>query len=267
MSLSPAWGGGPWAGGAWAGTPQPESGSGTQTLTPALFTNTQTFYAPTVSGGTVTLTPSLATNSQTFYAPTVSATYALTPALVTNSQTFYAPEVTQGAAQIYPALFTNTQIFYGPTLTGGTPVITSAQPKGGWIGRRKRWEPPEPPSAEEVQRERERLGILPAKTRAVAEKVAEREISTAKADGESLRQAYADMESGQMQSRVDRGLRNGLAAKNQKFRSELPQIVETIILDGLSRLRDTDARNRSAELAAMQEEQEVRELLDLWVDM
>lgn len=106
------------------------TGSATQTLTPALFTNTQTFYAPTVSGGTVTLTPSLVTNSQTFYAPTVSATYALTPGLVSNAQTFYGPAITQGAAQIHPLLFTNNSIFYGATLTGGIPVVAGPTPAG-----------------------------------------------------------------------------------------------------------------------------------------
>ncbi len=42
------------------------------TLTPSLFTNSQTFYAPTVAPGAVALTPSLFSNSQTFYSPTVA---------------------------------------------------------------------------------------------------------------------------------------------------------------------------------------------------
>lgn len=43
-----------------------------------------------------TLTPSLYTNTQTFFAPTVSATYNLAPALFTNTQTFYSATVISG---------------------------------------------------------------------------------------------------------------------------------------------------------------------------
>lgn len=93
------------------------AGAGTQSLTPSLVTNSQTFYAPTVAA-TYVLTPDLFTNGQTFYSPTVSlgGTQDLTPSLVTNSQTFYAPTVT-ALATIAPDLFTNSQTFYGPTVT------------------------------------------------------------------------------------------------------------------------------------------------------
>lgn len=95
-----------------------------QTLTPTLFTNTQTFYAPTITTGSVTLTPSLFTNSQTFFAPTISTSYSLTPALFTNSQTFFAPIVSAGAVVLTPTLFTNTQTFYGPTVALGDPILS-----------------------------------------------------------------------------------------------------------------------------------------------
>lgn len=93
------------------------AGSGTQTLTPSLFTNTQTFYAPTVTPGAVTLTPSLFTNTNSFFAPTVSATYSLTPALYTNTQTFFAATVSPGVVTLTPALFTNSQTFFSPTVS------------------------------------------------------------------------------------------------------------------------------------------------------
>lgn len=48
------------------------AGGGSQTLTPSLFTNTQTFYGPTVTAGAVTLLPSLFTNANTFFGATVS---------------------------------------------------------------------------------------------------------------------------------------------------------------------------------------------------
>src|ERR1044072_2751652 len=69
------------------------SGGGTQTLTPALFTDTDSFYAPTVAAS-YTLTPSLFSDADTFYAPTVSATYSLTPGLLTDADSFFAPTVT-----------------------------------------------------------------------------------------------------------------------------------------------------------------------------
>ena len=50
------------------------------------------------------LTPDLFTNTQTFFGPTVSATYALTPDLFTNTQTFYGPTVTQDGGNDAQAL-------------------------------------------------------------------------------------------------------------------------------------------------------------------
>jgi len=90
--------------------------SGAQGLTPSLFTNTNTFYSPTVGRGAVGLTPDLFTNSQTFYAPTVSTTYGLTPSLFTNTNTFYTPTVAAGAVTLTPSLFTNDNTFYSPTV-------------------------------------------------------------------------------------------------------------------------------------------------------
>ena len=63
--------------------------AGSVTLTPALFTNTNTFYTPTVVAGSVTLTPALFTNVNTFYSATLSYDQFLYPALFTNPNTFY----------------------------------------------------------------------------------------------------------------------------------------------------------------------------------
>lgn len=85
------------------------------TLTPSLFTNTQTFYSPTVTPGAVTLSPSPLTNGQTFYSPTVApGTATLSPDLFANSQTFYSATITPGTVALSPSLFTNTQTFYSP---------------------------------------------------------------------------------------------------------------------------------------------------------
>jgi len=88
------------------------AGSTSTTLTPSLFTNSQTFYAPTVTKRN-TLTPSLFTNSQTFYAATATASRTLTPSLFSNAQSFQAPTVT-GSNALTPSLFSNSQTFYSP---------------------------------------------------------------------------------------------------------------------------------------------------------
>lgn len=97
---------------------------GTITLAPALYTNDQTFYAADVTqgGGAQSLAPSLYVNNQAFYAPTVASTYALTPSLYTNSQTFYAPSVAATYDLIVPPV-ENTNFFYGPTVTSGTALL------------------------------------------------------------------------------------------------------------------------------------------------
>ena len=94
------------------------AGSGTQTLTPDLFTNSNTFYTHTVTTGAVTLTPDLVTNTNSFYTPTVSSSYTVTPNLFTNTNTFYTPVVTN-LSTLYPDLFTNSQTFYTHVVTGG----------------------------------------------------------------------------------------------------------------------------------------------------
>lgn len=98
------------------------------TLLPALFTNTQAFFAPKVN---LNVLPSLLTNAQTFYSPKVN--FTLNPALFTNTQTFYSPSVNIGPApqNITPSLFVNAQIFYGPTVIQAQfvrpPLFTNAQ--------------------------------------------------------------------------------------------------------------------------------------------
>ena len=106
--------------------------TGAVSLAPALFTNTQTFPAATVSAGASTVAPPRLTNAQTFHAPTVSVGAAtVAPGLLTNSQTFPAPTVSTGAVSVAPGLLTNGQTFYGPTVTQGgvslaPPLLTNA---------------------------------------------------------------------------------------------------------------------------------------------
>lgn len=78
------------------------SGGGTQTLSPGLLTNSQTFYGPTIVRGTVTLAPGLLTNSQTFYGATVSqaSPQTLAPSLLDASAQILLPAVSQPGAII-----------------------------------------------------------------------------------------------------------------------------------------------------------------------
>lgn len=105
-------------------TPTVVSG-GPQDLTPSLFTNSQTFHAATVTRGAVGLTPSLFTNTNTFYNPTVTKTYALTAPLFTNTNTFYSEIVTRGAVNLVPSLFTNSSTFYAATVSSAYTLTVS----------------------------------------------------------------------------------------------------------------------------------------------
>lgn len=96
-----------------------EEVAGAQNLAPSLFTNTATFFSPTVTPGSVGLTPSLFTNTNTFFSPTVANIQTLVPSLFTNSQTFFSPTVTRGTVTLTPSLFTNGQSFFTPTVTTG----------------------------------------------------------------------------------------------------------------------------------------------------
>lgn len=103
------------------------TGPAAQTLSPSLLTNSQTFYAATVTTGAVALAPSLYSNAQTFYAHTLSQAgggQTLTPSLYTNSQTFYGGSVGVGTVTLSPSLFTNSATFYGATVSQGAPTQT-----------------------------------------------------------------------------------------------------------------------------------------------
>lgn len=102
------------------------SGGGTQTLTPSLFTNNQTFYAPSVSNGTPQiLAPGLLTNAQTFYAPSV-ALRGVTAAYVLANTGPVGGNV-QGAMYevaglVSPGDYMTYTTVSGPTPSGGTLI-------------------------------------------------------------------------------------------------------------------------------------------------
>ena len=123
-------------------------GGGTQTLTPPLHTNSQSFYSPAVSQSSApqSLTASLFTssstifvptvqaskalsaglfsNANTLYSPTVTATKTLATSFYSNAQVFYPPAVSVGAVSISPSLYSNTQTFYPQTVSVGSVSIS-----------------------------------------------------------------------------------------------------------------------------------------------
>lgn len=102
-------------------------GGGTQTISPSLYTNSNTFFAPTVAAGTVTLSPSRYDNANTFYAVTVTpGAITLSPARYDNANTFYSPTVSSGANNISPARYDNAQTYYSATVTAGAVTLQPA---------------------------------------------------------------------------------------------------------------------------------------------
>lgn len=103
------------------------SGPSAQSLSPSLFSNTNTFYAATVSPGPVTLSPSLYQNSNGFFAANITqggATQNLTPSLVNNSNTIYSAVLTS-VRTLTPTLYSNTSTFFAPQVTSSKTLTPS----------------------------------------------------------------------------------------------------------------------------------------------
>lgn len=95
-------------------------------LSPSFFTNTNTFYSPSVSTGEVTLSPSLFSDSNSFYSPSVTTgSVTLSPSLFSNSNSFYSHVLTLdgGTQSLLPSLLSNSESFYSPTVTTGTVTL------------------------------------------------------------------------------------------------------------------------------------------------
>lgn len=92
--------------------------SGTQTITGALFTNTQTFFAAVVNRGAVNISGGLFTDTDTFFGAVVKGLNTITGALYTDTDSFFGAVVSIGPATISGGLFTNSNTFFGATLGG-----------------------------------------------------------------------------------------------------------------------------------------------------
>jgi hypothetical protein len=90
----------------------------TQTLTPTLFTNTASFFAPTVAPQPVTLLPARYNSSSSFFAATVfPQAVTLLPSLFSSVSSFFAATVTQSQALTQTVTFVNTSSFFSPALS------------------------------------------------------------------------------------------------------------------------------------------------------
>ncbi len=119
------------------GQPLSPYASGRTDLVPPLFTDTDTFYAPTVlsigalnpslvvdvdvfysptSVSSGLLTPSLYVDTDIFFLHSLTSRYTMTASLVVDTDTFYGPTITQ-VSGLSPSLVTDVDVFYAPTVT------------------------------------------------------------------------------------------------------------------------------------------------------
>lgn len=120
-------------------------------LLPARLSNSNTFFAPTVTPPNATLTATRFDNTNTFFGPVVNLGGALTlvPTRLDNTNSFFAPIVTPGGTVLQPGIVVNTNSFFAPTVAPGpvtltpgfsaTPTASTAQPSARKA--RKLWSP------------------------------------------------------------------------------------------------------------------------------
>lgn len=95
--------------------------TGAQTLTPSLYTDTDSFFAPAVTT-TYSLTPALYTDTDSFFVPTITTSYSLAPSLYIDADSIFAPTITVGVVTLTPSLYTDTDSFFVPTITAGGQI-------------------------------------------------------------------------------------------------------------------------------------------------
>lgn len=104
------------------------AGSATQSLAPAIYNNTQTFYSATINQS-ITLSANLFTNNQEFYSPLITATSNLDVSLFINANTLYSQAVT-AAYNLAPSLVTDGDQFYSATVNATYGLAAPLIPSG-----------------------------------------------------------------------------------------------------------------------------------------
>jgi hypothetical protein len=139
--------------------------SDNKTVTPGAVALTLTTFAPTVTtDGNVEVIPGTASLTASTFAPTVSVSdnKRVTPGTASLTLATFAPTISATANQIVvPGVASLVLSSFAPTVTATGQVEQTQESSGGWpIFDRTR-------AAEDIQRERERLGILPKAVEAV----------------------------------------------------------------------------------------------------
>lgn len=238
--------------------------SGSSVITPTKYTNASTFGTAVVGRGAVSLTPTQVTNSSTFGTASVTAKATLSPSKVTNTSTFGTPVVGRGAVTLSPSkvtnsntfgtpvvavqgavfatLFQNTSTFYTPSIVRtGDIVVPSA---GGWSSfgntRRK--------SAAELEAERVRFGVLPAKVQK-ALKRAVRQVVEKNDDEELLEEVALSDPSDQIRAAA----RAAIEQAQIKYRADYAYIVQALILKALEERHRRDEEDEDPDFREVQE--------------
>jgi len=157
------------------------------------------------------------------------------------------------------------------TFTGNIPLITGVthpedigRPTGGWKRKPKKAWYEELPTPEEVQAEREALGILPKR----AQKIVNDTVSNA-TDNVSKEQAAlltaAYLEESKQRSLVDK-LREKAAKSKTKWSDDMFTVTRALILDQLRKKADRDELERILR-EQEHEEVEANEILEIWMDL
>jgi hypothetical protein len=105
-----------------------QSVTASNTLAPAVYTNSTTFFAVELDnvGASHTVAPNLYTNTATHYSPTATASNTLIPALATNNSTYFTTTL-QAFNTLTAAPYTNANTFYAATVAQTGPVQTLEQ--------------------------------------------------------------------------------------------------------------------------------------------
>lgn len=163
-----------------------------------------------------------------------------------------------GALTLDPATIVLSDVISQPEQTP-----TGGYGRGG--KKRKKQSYPRLPTIEEVREERELLGILPKKARQVINQVVERATEKVEVPKQAALLAASYTHDEQI-SRLEKRLRGEFEKANVKLRDEMLGVAQAIIID---RLREKADKEELARLVTTQrlEEQEMQEVLDLWLNL
>lgn len=161
---------------------------------------------------------------------------------------------------------TGTVTFYGNLVsyTGAIRTVDLDRPSGGWLKKkRKNWYE-ELPTPEEVEAEREALGILPKKAQKIVVETVKKATDTV-SEKQAALLAAAYLEETQQRNLVDR-LREKASKSKTKWSDEMFTITRALILDELRKKADQDELERLLKLQE-HEEVEVNEILEIWMEL